>query len=104
MPHLELALLDELLDLVAELEQAQQVADGGARTTDRVRGRLVRHLEFADQAVEGARFLERIQVLALDVLDQRHRDRGFVGHAAESRPGCRAGPPSARLASVARRR
>ena len=45
----------------------------------------MRHLEFADQAVERARLLERVQVLALDVLDQRHRDRGVVRHAADDR-------------------
>src|SRR5688500_13282110 len=70
--HFELALLDEVLYVVAELEQAEQVTDGGARPTDGVRSRLVRHLELADQPVERARLLEWIQVLALDVLDQGH--------------------------------
>src|SRR5688572_11580232 len=83
--HFELALLDEVLCIVAELEQAEQVTDGGARPTDGVRSRLMRHLELANQPVEGARFLEWIQVLALDVLDQGHGDRGFVGHAANHR-------------------
>ena len=59
MPHLELAVLDELLDLVAELEQPQQVAHGSARATDGVGRGLVRHFEFADQPIECARFLER---------------------------------------------
>ena len=43
---------------------------------------LVRHAEFVGQAVQAARLLERVQVLALDVLDQRHRRRGFVGDVA----------------------
>ena len=78
-------MLDELLHVVGELEQAEQVADGGARPADCVRGRLVRHLEFTDQPVEGACFLQRIQVLALYVLDQGHGDRGFVGHLPNHR-------------------
>ena len=45
----------------------------------------MRHVEFGDQAIQRARFFERIQILALDVLDQRHRDRGFIGHAAHDR-------------------
>ena len=52
----------------------------------------MRELEFVDQAVERARLFERIQVLALDVLDERDRDGGFVrdapddcGNVAEAR-------------------
>jgi hypothetical protein len=44
---------------------------------------LVRDAELADEPVERPRFLERVQVLALDVLDERHRDGGFIGHAPD---------------------
>ena len=43
----------------------------------------MRQLEFVDQAIERARLFERIQVLALDVLDERDRDGGFVRNAAD---------------------
>jgi hypothetical protein len=43
----------------------------------------VGHVELADQAVDGARFLQRVEILALDVLDERHRHRGLVGHDAD---------------------
>jgi len=83
--HLELALLDEGTDLGRQLEQAQQVRDRGARPAHGVRRLLVCDAEFGDEAVERARFFERVQVLALDVLDERHRDGGFVGDAADDR-------------------
>ena len=79
--HLELAPLDECGDLRRQLEQAQQVRDRGARTADGIRRLLVRDAELADEPLERARLFERVQVLALDVLDERHRDGGFVGHA-----------------------
>ena len=63
---------------------AQQVRHRGARTADGFRGLLVRQLEFADQARERERFLERVQVLALDVLDERERDGVLVVDVAET--------------------
>ena len=56
--------------------------------------------ELADQAFERARLFERIQVLALDVLDERHGDGGFVGHFADDgrnrgKPGDLRGAPAA---------
>ena len=39
---------------------------------------LVREVELANQAIDALRLLERIQVLALDVLDQCHGQRGRV--------------------------
>ncbi len=75
-----------------QLEQAQQVGHRGARATDGIRGLLMRDAEFADEAFERARLFERIQVLALDVLDERHRDGGFVGHLADDAPESSASP------------
>ena len=34
----------------------------------------MRQVEFADEPVEGSRLLQRVQILALDILDQRHGD------------------------------
>ena len=58
--------------------ETQQVRYGGAGTPDRIGCRLVGHLEFADESLERACLLERIEIFALDVLDERHRNRGFV--------------------------
>ena len=40
------------------------------------------HVELVDQALDAAGFFQRVEVLALDVLDQRHRQRGLVGDLA----------------------
>jgi hypothetical protein len=60
--HLELALLDQRIAPRRELEQAQQIADRGARAADRLGGLLMRDAELGDQALERAGLLERIQV------------------------------------------
>ena len=65
-----------------QVHQAQQVRHGAARTADR-RGRLlVGEAEIGDQALDALRLFQRIQVFALDVLDQRHRGGGLVVHVA----------------------
>jgi hypothetical protein len=38
----------------------------------------VGQVEFGDQALQCLRFFQRVEVFALDVLDQRHRDHGAV--------------------------
>jgi hypothetical protein len=46
----------------------------------------VGQVEFVDQALQRLRFLQRVEVFALDVLDQRHRDHGaVVDHAHHHR-------------------
>ena len=83
MAHLELALLDERADGLRQVEQAQQVRHRGARAADGIGGLLVRELELADQARQRERLLERVQVLALDVLDQGERDGVLVVDAPQ---------------------
>ena len=57
----------------------------GRRTADGIRRLLVRHGKFVDQALQAKRFFKRIEVLALDILDQRHRQRRFVRNLAYQR-------------------
>jgi hypothetical protein len=62
-------------------------------------GLLVRHLEFVDQPLHAGGLFHGIQVLALDVLDQRHGERCVVGHFAHQRrhlvePGHLRGTPA----------
>jgi len=82
MAHVEPPFHQHLLHRRGEVEQPQQVRGGAARAADRRRGLLVREGEFADQPLHALRLLERIEVLALDVLDQRHRQRRLVRHVA----------------------
>jgi hypothetical protein len=61
-------------------------------------------VELVDQALDAAGFFERVEVLALDVLDQRHRQRGLVGDLAHQAPAPRPARRSAPRASAVRRR
>ena len=83
--HLELAFLDQRADGLRQVEQAQQVRHRRARAADGLGGLLVRELELADQARERERLLERVQVLALDVLDEGERDGMLVVDAPQHR-------------------
>jgi hypothetical protein len=78
MPHVDFPAHQELLRWRCELQQAQQVRCRGPRAANGVGRLLVRHRELVNQALQTERFLERVEVLALDVLDQRHGQRGFV--------------------------
>ncbi len=63
----------------------KQVADGGAGTAHGVGRFLVGHAEVIDQAAQGGGFLQRVEVFALDVLDQRHGHGDFVRHVPDDR-------------------
>ncbi len=80
--HVELAALEERADRTRQLEQPQQIRDRCSRAADRPRCVLVREPELFDEPVQRARLLDRIQVLALDVLDQRDRDGRLVRDVA----------------------
>ena len=60
MPHLQLALLEELAHLRCKLEQAQQIADAGARAPHRLGRLLMGNPELTDQALERTGLLEGI--------------------------------------------
>ena len=45
----------------------------------------MRKSELLDQPLQSLRLLEGVQVLALDVLDQRHRERRLIGDVAHER-------------------
>ena len=49
MTHVEQALVDLLFNRFGKIEQAQQVADGSARTPHRIRNLLMRKVKFFDQ-------------------------------------------------------
>src|SRR6187402_3885190 len=56
--YLELAIVEQALDLGRKLEQAQKIRYRRARTADRVGRFLMRQLELVDQARHGLRFFE----------------------------------------------
>ena len=98
--HVELAALEHLAHQARQLEEPQQIRDRRARPADGVGCIGVREPEFLDEPVQRARLLDGVQVLALNVLDQRHRDGGLVGNVAnDGRDRLQArhlrGPPAA---------
>ncbi len=101
--HLDRAAQQVLLRRLRELRQAQQVGDRAARAADRLGRRFMRQAEFIDQTMQAVGLLERVQIFALDVLDQRQRQRLLVRDLSTN-----AGTPRvlrcATRASAARRR
>ena len=82
MAHFKRALHHQRLHRLSELQQAKQVGGGAARAADRIGGLLMGHAEFVHQALQTAGFLDRVEVFALNVLDQRHCKRCVVRYLA----------------------
>ena len=76
--HAERAVLHVALDRGRELEEPQHVRDGGPALADPVRDLVVGELEVLDQLLVRGRFLERVELFALDVLDDRLLEHGRV--------------------------
>ena len=73
MAHVDVARHQHRLYRLRQVHETQQVRHGAARAADGVRRLLMGKTEFRDQARDALRFFQRIEVFALDVLDQRHR-------------------------------
>jgi hypothetical protein len=61
-----------------QFEQAQQVGNMAAAFADDRRQLLLRVAEFVHQPLIARRFLERVEIRALDVLNQRQLQRLLV--------------------------
>src|SRR6185295_10211996 len=68
----ELAGLQQLERLVGKVEQADQIGDRRPATADTAIELLLGEAELIDQGGAGASLVDRIEVLAHHVLDQRH--------------------------------
>ena len=68
----ELLAGEQRLHRRGEVEQAHGVGDGGAVFADALGDVFLAQVELAGEAHEGLRFLDRVEVLALQVLDERH--------------------------------
>ena len=86
-----------MLDRGWQAEQAQGVGDRRAALADPVGDLLVGELEVVDQLLEGGRLLERGQILAVEVLDQRLLDDAeVVGRRTRAGIVARPARPAAR--------
>ena len=92
--HRSVPLLEEPLDRRRELQEPQGVRDRGAALADPGRDVVVGEREVLDELLVGRRLLERVELLALDVLDDRllrastrRRRRGRSPGSSGARPG-----------------
>jgi hypothetical protein len=70
VPALERVLLDHLLDRGRQLQESQGVGDRDPAAADTRRHLLVRETEVLDELLVRSGFFERVEVGAVDVLDQ----------------------------------
>ena len=78
MTDRELRVVQHLQNRFRELEEAQRVRDGRAVAADRVSHVLLRQLELRDQSLIAPRFIDRRQIVPLQVLDQGQREKRTV--------------------------
>src|SRR5271155_519619 len=77
------ALFEQFLDWLFELKQANGIGDRGAVFASAVRPLFLRQVKFVNEALKGVCLLDRIKVLALEVLHQRHLQRHFLRDVAD---------------------
>ena len=66
------AIADEILHLARQLEQAQRIGDHRTAFADLGGDQFLRELKLADELRVTERFLNGVEILALQVFDQRH--------------------------------
>ncbi len=86
---------DRLSRLGRQIEQPQRVADGDPALADLAGDRLVRQSEPIDELAVGEGGVDRVQILSLEVLDEREleRVRAVADVADDRRNGAQARQP-----------
>ncbi len=82
MTHFDSALAEQLFHGWRQLKQAQQISHRGPRLADGIGHGLMCQRKFLDQALDTDGFFQRVEVFALDVLNQRHCECLLVRHGA----------------------
>ena len=85
MAFAEPAVRDRLLDAGRKLEQAEGVRDRRSGPPDARRDLVLAEAELVDQLAVRFRGLERIEILALEVLDEGELELVAVGELADDR-------------------
>ena len=76
---------DRRLDARRQVEKAQRVGDGRASSTDPAGDVVLAEAELVDELPIGLGRLERVEVLALEVLDERELELVTIGELADDR-------------------
>ena len=83
MPHCQCGRREIVPNFDRQAQQAHVIGDGRPVPAHRARDRFLRELQLIAQASLGLRFLDRVEVFALDVLDERHLEQSIVRNIAE---------------------
>ena len=83
MAGCDAAFLEQILDWLLELQQANGVGNRGAVFAGALGDLLLRQVKFISQALEGVRLLDRVEIFALEVFDQRHLQRHLLRDIAD---------------------
>jgi hypothetical protein len=83
MPHVDASGHQQVLDRLRKLQQPQQIGRGAARAADGLRRLLVGEGKLGDQPLHALRLFQGVEVLALDVLDERHGQRRLIGNVLD---------------------
>ena len=84
MAHGKAALRQPAADVRVQFQQPHAIGDRRAALADFLRDILLPQAEFLGQPREGQRFFDRVQVLALQVLDERELQHLLVGRRADN--------------------
>jgi hypothetical protein len=76
----ELPFFEEILDGRFQFQQAQRVCNRGAILAGSLGNLLLRKTEFVGKPLKSASLLDRVQVFALEVFNQRHLQRHLFRH------------------------
>ena len=104
MAHADIASHQRLAHEIRKIEQSQQVGDMAARLVDDLADVFLGVAVALDQLAIALGLLDRVEVLALDILDQREFGRRRHRRCRGRSPGSCAAAPAAPRASGARRR
>ena len=95
---------DVLAHLERQPQEARHVGDRRAILADGVGDLLLREMELVGEPAIGVRFLDRVEIFALEILDERGGEQPVVGHVADDDRHFEEAGALRRRASGARRR
>jgi len=95
MARAQAARVHQLLDIVRQIEETQRVRDRGAGLRHLVRELCLRHSVLGEEPAVPSRLFNRVEVPALEVLDQRELEGAcLVGGVHHDRDSFETGLPS----------
>ncbi len=102
MTHVDALVAKSELHFGGQLEQAQEVGHGGAFLADALAEAFLCEVVLVDELAECKGYLNGVEVLALDILDQGHLgELAVVGRANIGRHRCQSGFYGGAVASFA---